>query len=129
MKKEGDERVKEGLLHQAVEGVNQDESNVGRRGTGHHVPGVLDVAGRVGNYELPLRRSEVAVGHVDGDASFAFGFQSVGEQGEVYAFFPALGAGLGNGLILVFEDRLRVVQQAADEGGFTVVYGAGGGKP
>jgi hypothetical protein len=40
------------------------------------------MAGGVGDDEFPLGRGEVAVGDVDGDALFAFGLESVGEQGR-----------------------------------------------
>src|SRR5437773_1034108 len=48
---------------------------VGRGGPGDHVAGVLDVAGGVGDDELPPRRREVPVGDVDGDALLPLGPQ------------------------------------------------------
>ena len=44
------------------------------------------------------------------------------------ASWPRLRGGALDGLQLVGEDRLGVVQQAADEGGLAVVDGAGGGE-
>ena len=44
---------------------------------------VLLVPGRVGEDELPARGREAPVGHVDGDALFAFRLQPVGEQREI----------------------------------------------
>jgi hypothetical protein len=71
---------------------------------------------------------EVAVGDVDGDALLALGAQAVGEQREV-GVAVALGRGSPlDGVELVGEDRLGVVQQAADQGGLAVVDGAGGGE-
>ncbi len=58
---------------------------------GHHVARVLDVAGRVGDDELPQWGGEVAVGDVDGDALLALGPQAVGEQGQVGVLVTALG--------------------------------------
>jgi hypothetical protein len=59
---------------------------------------------------------EVAVGDVDRDALLALGAQAVGQQGEVDIAVTAPARGLLDVLELVLEDRLRVVQEAADEG-------------
>ena len=56
---------------------------------GDHVARVLNVAGRVGDDELALRRREVAVRDVDGDALLALGAQAVGEQREVHLLLAA----------------------------------------
>jgi hypothetical protein len=71
---------------------------------------------------------EVAVGDVDRDALLALGAQSVGQQGEVDVAVATPARGLLDVLELVLEDRLRVVQEAADEGGLAVVDRAGGGE-
>ena len=75
------------------------------------------------------RRGEVAVGDVDRDALLALGAQAVGEQREVDVRRrrAALG-GLRDLLELVLEDRLGVVEQAADQRGLAVVDRAGGGE-
>ena len=61
----------------------EDERELGGRGAGDHVAGVLDVAGGVGEDVGARRRREVAVGDVDGDALLALGPQAVGEQRQV----------------------------------------------
>ena len=104
-------------------------ATIGRRGAGHHVAGVLDVPGRVGDDEFALRRGEVAVGHVDGDALLAFGPQAVGEQRQVGSLVPARRLMPLDRTELVFEDRLAVEQQAADQGGLAVIDRAGGRDP
>ena len=124
-----DHRVPAGLLGQALAGVDEHQAEVGGRGAGDHVAGVLHVAGGVGDDELALGGREVAVGHVDGDALLALGAQAVGEQREVGVVVAAGLRGRLDGLELVLEDRLRVEQQPADEGGLAVVDGAGGGEP
>ena len=63
--------------------VHQHDGGVAAGGGGDHVARVLLVARRVGDDELALRRGEVAVGHVDGDALFALGLQAVGQQRQV----------------------------------------------
>jgi hypothetical protein len=114
------------LLDDAVAGVDEDHGDVGRRRAGDRVAGVLHVAGGVGEHERALGRGEVAVGDVDGDALFAFGPQAVDEQREIR---PLVAAALARGLDrgeLVGQDRLRIVEQAADERGLAVVDRTGG---
>ena len=119
-------RVPARLLGQALAGVDEHEAEVGGRGAGDHVAGVLDVARGVGDDELAVGRREVAVGHVDGDALLALGAQTVGQQGQVGVVVAAGVAGRLDGLELVLEDRLGVEQQPPDEGRLAVVDGAGG---
>ena len=77
---------------------------------------------------LPLRRREVAVRDVDGDALLALGLQAVGQQGEV----DLAGAGGADLLAialhrgeLVLVDHLGVVQQPADERALAVIDASG----
>jgi hypothetical protein len=115
-----DDRVPAGLLSEPLPGVDEHEPEVGGGGAGDHVAGVLHVAGRVRDEELPRRR-EVAVGHVDRDALLALGAQAVGQQGQVGVVVAARLRGRLDGLELVLEDPLGVEQQATDEGGLAVV--------
>ncbi len=100
----------------------------GRRAR-HHVPGVLHVTGSVGDDELAARRREVAIRHVDGDALFAFGAQTVGEEREVHALLAAQHGGVLQRFEGVLEDLLRVIEQAADERRLAVVDGSGRREP
>jgi hypothetical protein len=43
-------------------------------------------------------------------------------------FIAALARGFLHSFELVFEDRLRIVKEAANEGRFAVIDGAGGGE-
>ena len=79
----GDERMAAGLLQHAVARVDQNDGEIGGGSARRHVARVLLVAGRIGDDELALRRREIAVGDVDGDALLAFGAQAVGEQREI----------------------------------------------
>ena len=124
-----EEGVPAALLDEALARVDEDERQVGRRGTGDHVARVLDVPRGVGDDELPPRRREVAVGHVDGDALLALGAQAVGEQREVGVVVAALAAGPLDRVELVLEDRLAVVEEASDERALAVVHGPGGREP
>ena len=101
---------------------------VGGRRAGDGVAGVLHVAGAVGDDEVARRRREVAVGDVDRDALLALGPQAVGEQGEVDVVVAAALADGLDVLELVLEDRLRVVQQPADQRRLAVVDAADGGE-
>jgi hypothetical protein len=79
------------------------------------------VARGVGDDELAVGRREVAVGHVDGDALLALRAQPVGQQRQVGVVVALGDAGGLDGLELVLEDRLRVVEQTADQGRLAVV--------
>ncbi len=124
----GDERVPARLLEHALARVDEDQRQVGGRGAGDHVARVLLVARRVGDDELAPRGVEVAVGDVDRDALLALGPQAVGEQRQVDVAVAAPERGLLHVLELVLEDRLRVEEEAADEGGLAVVDRARGGE-
>ena len=65
---------------------------------GGHVARVLLVARRIRDDELALRGGEVAIGHVDGDALFALGLQSVHDKREIqFARAGAAGPALALG--------------------------------
>jgi hypothetical protein len=90
---------------------------------------VLLVAGRIGQDELAPRRREVAVRDVDGDPLLALGPEAIGEQGEIDRPGGPVLRRLFDRLHLVLVDRLRVVQQPADERALPVVDAAGGAGP
>ena len=108
----GDARMPARLFLQPVARIDQDERQVGGGRTGHHVARVLRVPRRVGDDELALRRGEVAVGHIDGDALLALGAQTVGDEGEVDAVVAAASRRDGSGFELIVEQRLGVVQNS-----------------
>ena len=56
LQQRGEERVPAALLDQPLAGVDEDQREVGRRGPGDHVAGVLDVPGGVGDDEVAPRR-------------------------------------------------------------------------
>jgi hypothetical protein len=111
------------LLEHPLAGVDEDQGEVGGRRPRHHVPRVLGVARGVGDDELPLGRGEVAVGDVDGDALLALGPQAVGEQRQVRVLVAPLARGALDGVELVLEDGLGVVEQPADQRRLAVVDG------
>ena len=122
----GDGQVAAGLLLDAMAYVDQEDDDVGGAGAGDGVAGVLHVAGAVREDERPLGCGEVAVGDIDRDALLALGPQAVGEQREVCGCEAAVTADPLDGVELVGEHGLRVVQQASDKGGLAVVDRAGG---
>ena len=71
------------LRQHAVARIDQNDGQLRRGGAGRHVARVLLVPGCIGDDELALRRGEVAIGDVDGDALLAFGAQAVGQQREI----------------------------------------------
>ena len=118
----GQEGVTTGLFHDALARVDQHDGQVGGRIPRHHVPGVLDVAGGVGDDELPGRGGEVAVGHIDGDPLLALGPQTVGEEGQVGVLVATLAADALHRLQLVLEDGLGVEEQPTDQRALPVVH-------
>ena len=78
------------LHQQSLARVDQQHRDVRRRGAGHHVAGVLLVAGRVGQDEAAARRLEIAVGDVDRDALLALGREPVDQQRVVDLAAPVV---------------------------------------
>ena len=117
-----------GLGDDAVLGVDQKHGEIGRRGAGRHVAGVLDVAGRVGDDEAAAVGGEIAIGDVDGDALLALGGKAIDEKGEIDVFAGgavALRVGLQGGE-LVLEQALGIEQQPADQRRLAVIDAAAG---
>ena len=125
----GDEGVADGLFHDAVAGIDQNHGQVGGGGARHHIAGVLDVAGRIGNDEFPFRGGKIPISHVDGDALLAFGPQAIGEQRQVHLFVAPAPRSFFHGFELILENGFGIVQQATDQGAFSIVHAAGRGKP
>ena len=63
--------------------VNQDDGQVGGRTAGNHVSGILFVSRSIGDDEFTVVGREVTVSYVDGDTLFAFGLQTVQQEGIV----------------------------------------------
>ena len=119
----GDKAVALGLRLHTVARIDEDDRQIAGRGTSGHVAGVLLMTGGVGDDELALGSTEIAIGHVDGDALLALGLQAVDQQRQVDVIAGGadlLGV-LGDGFQMVFVDHLRVVQQAPDQGALAVV--------
>ena len=92
------------LFQYPVAGIDKDDAQVCRRGTRHHVTGVLHVSRGIGNDKLTLGCSEIAVSHIDGDALLSLSPQTVGEQCEVHLLVAARLGSLFHGFELVFKD-------------------------
>ena len=116
------------LLQHALARIDQQQREVGGRGAGDHVAGILLVPGRVGDDELALRRREEAIGDVDGDALLALGGEAVDQQREidVAALRPDLLAVGLERRHLVVENLPRLVQQPADQRRLAVIDAAAG---
>ncbi len=121
--------VAAGLHLHAARGVDQDDREVGGRGPGRHVARVLLVPRAVGDDVLALVGVEIAVGHVDGNALLPLGLQAVDQEREVdfaAARRAPLAAVVGDCGELVFEDLLRIVQDAANQRALAVVHAPAG---
>ena len=123
------ERVTPRLRLQSGARVHQQHRHVGRAGRRHHVARVLHVPRRVADDELPRRRREVAVGHVDRDALLALGQQAVGDQRQVDFPRAALARRRLERRDVVRQQALAVVEQAADQRALAVVHAARGDEP
>ncbi len=75
-----------GLGEQALAGIYQQHSRVGRGSAGRHVAGVLLVPGSIGNDETALGGGKKTIRNIDGDALLAFGLQAVDQEGEIDRF-------------------------------------------
>ncbi len=64
--------------------------------------------GRVGDDEFALGRREVTVSHINGDALFALGFQTIGQQRQINPFFTAPLGGGSNCFELIFKNGFTV---------------------
>ena len=113
-----------GLTQHAGAGVDQQDGHVGVRGAGEHVAGVALVAGRVGQDVAAVGGREEAVRHVDGDALFAFGTQTVRQRGEI-----GDAVGVGDGFQVVQRQAVGVVQQPPDQRALAVVDRTRGSDP
>ena len=116
------------LRQHAFARINEDDRQVGGRGGGDHVARVLLVAGGIGNDVFARAGGEITVSDVDGNALFALGLQTVGEQREVDGFHAALLRGALDGVQRVDQDGLGVVEQAADQRALAVIDAAAGEK-
>src|SRR5690554_3549979 len=95
-----------------------------RRGAGHHIARILLVPWRVGHDELAQGGGKVSISNVYRDALFALGFQPVGKQGQVYLISRGASVlGARNSGQLIGENAFAVVQQAAYQGGLSVIHG------
>ena len=82
------------------------------------------MAGRIGHDELALFGVEEAIGHVDRDALFALGGQTIDQQGEIdpltlRADLFRIGFQRGQ---LIFKDHLGIIEQAPDQRRFAIVH-------
>jgi|GEM_PF-7087745 len=82
------------------------------------------LAGSVRDDELAAGRSEVPIRDVDGNALFPLGPETIGEVGQIDLAASGDVGGAFQRLDLVLHQRLRVVKQAADQGGFAVIDAA-----
>jgi hypothetical protein len=114
------------LRQHALARIHQNHRSVGVGRTGHHVAGVLLVAGGVGDDELAVLGGEESIRDVDRYALLALGSQAVDQQREVHFLAlraPLLGVFLDRGE-LVLEQQLGVVQHAPDQCALAIVDAA-----
>ncbi len=118
------------LGQHAAPRIDQDDGEIGGRRAGHHVAGILLMAGRIGDDEFAPVGREEAIGDVDGDALLALGGEPVDQEGEVElaALRPDLLAVGLERRQLVFEQHLGFVEQPADQRALAVIHAAAGNE-
>ncbi len=125
-----DKTVAPGLGQQALARVDQHHREIGGRGSGRHVAGILLVTRRIGHNEGAPRRGKIAVGDVDGDALLAFGLQAIDQQSEIRFFAErAIAAAIARQRgQMVVQNEIGIIEQAADQRRLAVVDRAAGQK-
>jgi len=123
-------RMAAGLGHHPGARVEQNDREIGGRGAGHHVAGILLVPRAVGDDETAFLGREITVSDVDRDALLALGGKTVDQQRKVdlvaaRARRPAVP---GQRRHLVVEHLPAVVEQAPDQRRFAVVDAPAGDK-
>ena len=106
--------------------IHQNNRNVCVGGTGCHVTGILFMARCVRHNKLTLIRGEETIGHVNGDALFAFRLQTIQQQRIVN--IAALGADFFGirfkGGQLIFKNQLGIPKQTPDQRAFAIIHRA-----
>ena len=116
------------LRQQPFARIDQHDGDIGVRGAGRHVAGILLVAGRIGDDEGARFGGEIAIGDIDGDALLAFGLEAVDEQREVDRILgrAELFRILFERGELVVEDELLLVEKPPDQRRLAVIDRAAG---
>ena len=109
-----------GVLPIQFAGIDQHHSRIGTGCSRDHVARVLLMPRRIANDEFALFGGEIAVSHINGDALFAFGRQTIGQECQV-CFTRALHA-----CQLVLQHSFGVHQQATNQRTFAIVHTAAG---
>ncbi len=107
---------------------DQDQGEIGGRGAGRHVAGVLLMAGRVGDDELAPLGGEEPIRDVDGDLLLALGREPVEQQREIELLAQrAVLAGFAASVVeLIVEQQLGLIEQPPDQGRLAVIDRAAG---
>ena len=105
-------------------GIHQDNRQIGCRTTRNHISGILFVPRSIGNDELTVVGTEVAISHINRNTLFTFGLQPVEQQRiiDVFAGIPDTFAVAFQRIQLVFIYFLAVKQQTAYQRRFTVIH-------
>src|SRR5215469_422923 len=114
--------VPSSLSEHAFSRVDQNDGKIRVGGTRRHIACILLMTRRVSDDEFPLVGGEETIGDIDCDPLFALRFQTVNEQREIDVVsgsseFPGIAF---QSLKRVVEQKLRIVEQPANQGGFTI---------
>ncbi len=83
LQQRGDKRVTLGLLDYPLPGIDQDQGQIGGRGSRDHISGILYMPRSISNDEFAFRCGKIAVGHIDGDPLLPLVFQAIGKMSQL----------------------------------------------
>src|SRR5207249_7013868 len=101
--------------------VHQHDGEVGGGSPGDHVARVLHVAGSVGNDEFTARCGEITIGHVNGNALFALGAETIGEIGKINLASAGNVRGALQCLELILHQAFGVIKETANQRGLAII--------
>ena len=116
------------LRQYALARIHEQHGGIGIRSASGHVARVLLMAWCIRDNESATRRGKIAIGDIDGDALFAFGFKTIHQQRQIHvgacrAVLAAIALERGE---LVRGNAGGVVKQAANERRLAIINTAAG---
>src|ERR1700735_4124716 len=106
------------LKEHALSCIDQDDRELRIRSARRHIAGVLLVSRGIRHYERTPRCCEETIGNVDRDSLLPLCFKPIDQERKIDVSSRGSVAGgiLDQARELVLMDKLRIVQQAADQG-------------
>ena len=103
--------------------IHQHNRERRRRRARSHIPRVLFMPRRIRDYELPPRRSKIAVRHIDRDSLLTLRPQAIRQQRQVQHTRRRRTLARNRPQIILIH-RLRVIQQPSNQRRFPIIHRA-----